>query len=158
MQLHALLGAAGVCAVVGSFALAPADTPATPPALPKCGHLVLQLEGNVKGLKVTWITPKQSGFNRTKSKSDFAVDLLDAAGRKLGTYAVDLSHFDTNPANIGKAIRVQGCEVLDSKIATIVNVPWFATLTSLQIRHRKKVIGTVGAAELVKRVQQGDVR
>ena len=71
---------------------------------------------------MTWITPKASGYNRTKIESPFEIDLFDGAGRLLGTYPIDLSRFDTDPARIGKPLRVEGCEVLDSSIVTIVNV------------------------------------
>ena len=161
MQLHALLGAIGLCAVVGSFALAHSATTVTPassPKAPKYGHLILQLEGNVTALNVTWITPKRSGYNRTKHQGKFAVDLLDANGGQIGTYPIDLSRFDRNPGNIGKRIRVEGCEVLDTRIVTIVNVPWSEKLASLRIRHGNKVIGGLDAASTVKLVEQGAVR
>ena len=43
----------------------------------------------------------------------------DVTGMVLGSYPLDLFHFDLDEKNIGKPATVQGCEVRDAKIATI---------------------------------------
>jgi hypothetical protein len=173
MRIHALVILAGMCAVVGTFIAAsdidrhPIKQPGStttlqtapvPPGPPKYGHLIVQLEGNVHGLTVTWITPKTSGYNETRIKSSFEVDLFDGAGAKLGTYPIDLSAFDTDPARIGKPLRVQGCEIRDSRIVTIVNVPYFKATASMRIRSGGIVIGRLGAARIGMLTEQGEVR
>ena len=170
MRTNSLAILIGAGVVVGTFlATTPTDSQPAPtkqqavaaqPSKPavEYGHLIVQLEGNVHGLNVTWITPKTTGYNKTRVKSTFEIDLLDRAGAKLGTYPIDLTRFDTNPARIGKPLRVQGCEVLDSKIVTMVNVPFFANTASMQIRNGGMVIGRLGADQIAKLTAQGEVR
>ena len=82
-----------------------------------------------------WITPKTSGYNPTRIDSPYQAVLFNRAGRQLGSYAIDLSQFDLDPARVGKPLRVTGCEVRDTKVAAIVNVPYLANARSIEIRR-----------------------
>lgn len=166
MRTHALAILVATGAVIGTYLATSNATsnvgsqpiPTTGKPQPQYGHLIVQLEGNIHGLNVTWITPKTTGYNKTRVTSPFEIDLFNGAGAKLGTYPIDLSRFDTNPRSVGKPLRVQGCEVLDSKIVTMVNVPFIANTASMQIRNRGIVIGRLGADQLARLTARGEIR
>ena len=146
--------------MVGVFASLPRN-PETPPATAKAvfGHLILQVEGDVTSPEVMWITPKKAAYNPVRgTQSEFQLELLDGLGRVLGSYPLDLTHFDLNPANIGKPLKVHGCEVRDTKIATIVNVPFLVAATSLRIRRGKAVLSTLEAAGYSHLLAEGENR
>lgn len=164
MRSHALLGLAGISAVLGT-ALAltrspepvvshpQAETVAKTPAAP--GHYVLLIEGNVSNLHVAKMFPKASGYNQVSTRSEFTVDLFDGNGGILGSYPLDLSQFETDAAKIGRGIRVQGCEVRDTNIAALINVPHFANTTRIQVRRGRIVLSEIGAAQIAQLAQQG---
>ncbi|MCA8957985.1 MAG: hypothetical protein KDC87_18060 [Planctomycetes bacterium] len=147
MRIHLLLGALGVAAVAGTLALRPGSPDAPPPpssalAPPAdIGHLILQLEGDVRALQVVHLTPKPSAFNPTYRPSPFSIDLYDQAGNRLGSYPLDLSRFDTDPLRVGQPLRVEGCEVRDPHIAMLANIPYLPDACSIRICRGDKELG-----------------
>ena len=120
---------------------------------PLSGHLVLVVEGDAAGLRVTHITRKQSPYNPVRgSDSSWSVAVLRRDGLELGQFPVDLSKFDLNPAHIGQPLRVEGDVVWDTKVATLVNIPWFADAAQLVFRHEGRVLSTVPATIYVRMV------
>lgn len=171
MRTHLLLGALGICAVGGTYqstigsagsghqaeTIAAETSPAVTPRR-NFGHLILQIEGNANALRVTRITPKKSGYNPTSRTSPYQIELLDAGGQVLGSYPLDLSLFDMNPARVGKPLRVQGCEVRDTRVATLANVPYLAHAVTVRILRGNRVFGFLNTASYRKLVAQGEVR
>lgn len=183
MRTHLLLGAIGICAVIGTFQstdgtssatassrglLHSLDRPqpitqpseATPAAAPRrpFGHLILQIEGDANGLRVTWITPKQSAYNPSTRTSPYRIELLDADGMVAGVYPLDLSQFDMNPARVGKPLRVQGCEIRDTRVATIANVAFLAGATAARIMRGNRQLGSLDSTTYQRLLKQGEVR
>lgn len=164
---HTFLGALAIGVVVISFSLGsdPAKTtagnlsqpstsrPSAPPL--QAGHLILHVEGDIRRLQVTWITPKKSEYNKVSGTSPFSVVLLDAAGQELGSYPVDLSRFDLDARNIGKPLRVEGCEVWDTKISTIVNVPYLPAASAVEFRRGAQVLGMLAEVDYRKMIAAG---
>ena len=111
---------------------------------PPSGHLVLVVEGDAAELRVTHITRKQAPYNPVRgSESSWSVAVLRGDGLELGRFPVDLSKFDLNPAHIGQPRRVEGDVVWDTKVATLVNIPWFADAEQLVFRQQGRVLSTV---------------
>ncbi len=162
MRVHTLLGALGIVAVAGTFLCSAREntSPASPPPTPPedIGHLILQVEGNVRALQVTHVSKKKSGYNRRWDTSPYTVDLHDAKGNRLGSYPLDLSRFETNPLEIGKPVRVEGCEVRDSKIVTLINLPYLPEATSADIRHGDKLLGRLGPQRYRQMLAAGVIR
>lgn len=144
-QLALATGALGVVAVLGTLALLPRSTtrPAIPPA--SKGHLVLLIEGDARGLRVAHITAKRDPYNPVYGmKQPHEIVLYDQNAQALGRYPLDLSKFDLDPANVGKPLRVQGCEVIDTKVVLLCNIPWLPNASFLEIEK-----GTTSVSELV---------
>jgi len=171
MHAHLIISALGLSAVIATFQAtrgdsgpseaAPVTISQTKPASAArrdFGHLILQIEGDANRLSVTRITPKKSACNRDARVSPFRVVLLDAAGQTLGSYPLDLSMFDMNPAQAGKPLRVQGCEVRDTRVAALANVPYFASATALRILRGGQLLGALDHVAYEKLVAQGEVR
>ncbi|MEE2885814.1 MAG: hypothetical protein VX951_00145, partial [Planctomycetota bacterium] len=104
------------------------------------------------------ITPKESDYNPTSRTSPYQIELLDAGGQVLGSYPLDLSLFDMNPARVGKPLRVQGCQVRDTRVAALANVPYLAKAVSLRILRGNRVFGFLNTASYHRLVAQGEVR
>jgi len=142
---------------------APAAMPAPPPPLAD-GHYVLVVEGDRNGLKVTHASRKQDPWAGVPKgfTSNWRLVVLDAADRMLAEVPLDVSAFDTSPAAVGKPLRVEGCEVRDSRIGMLVNAPRFDAAASYRFERRDAggdepvVLGTYDAA-LVRRLAE-DVR
>ena len=171
MHPHLLISVLGLVAVVATFQTANGKAESATPtqaialeskqaSAPRrdFGHLILQIEGNANALRVTRITPKKSGYNTTKGVSPYHIALLDAGGQVLGSYPLDLSMFDMNPAQVGKPLQVQGCAIRDTRVAALTNVPYLATASAIRILHGKRVLGVLNGTTYEKLVAQGEVR
>jgi hypothetical protein len=151
MQLSHLLGSAVLIAAVGFSVRGDADNnnrlvidptqplggsstvqvspPATAPAAPVAsGHFVLVVEGDRNGLAVTFARQKaarwagvQKGFN-----SNWRVLIRDGNGAELVDVPIDVRPFATDAQSVGRAPRVNGCYVVESKIGLLLNVPAYA--------------------------------
>ena len=118
-----------------------------PPPLPPVvqGHLVLVIEGNAAALRVTAAAPKPDPWGGVPRglESRHSIAILAADGSVLGSYPLDLSHFDLDPANIGTGPRVEGCQVVDTQVTALASVPRFRDAVGLVILHDGRAIGTV---------------
>ena len=171
MQTNVLASILGIGAVIATYQ-ATQDEPVPGPSAPVTtlearppsaarrdfGHLILQVEGDANRLSVTRVTPKKSSYNRTSRPSPFSIDLLDAAGQTLGSYPLDLSMFDLRPTRAGKPLQVQGCEVRDSRVAVLANIPYFANATALRILHGGRTLGLLDSTTYEQLIAQGEVR
>ncbi len=146
-------GTLGVAAVLGTLALLPKpQTPPLPPPPPN-GHLVLLIEGDARGLKVTHITAKPDPVNPVYGpKPSHEVVLYDRNSKELGRYPLDLSKFDLDPANVGKPVRSEGCTVIDSRVVMLTNVPWLPNTSFLEIEKGATVVGELGTSDYARLV------
>jgi hypothetical protein len=71
---------------------------------------------------------------------------------------MDLSVFDLDPAHAGAGLRVQGCLVTDTRVATLVSVPRWAEAAAIELRHGATVLGRIAGAELQALVRAGESR
>lgn len=164
MQLQLATGVLGVVAVLGTLALLspPTDSlhstnpphPKNPPD-PK-GHLILLIEGDARGLRVTHVTAKQDPYNPVHGKTSHEVVVYDGNARVLGRYPLDLSKFDLDPANVGKPLRVEGCEVIDTKVVALANVPWLPNAAFLEIEKGAISVGGLTAADYGRLVLEAE--
>lgn len=142
-------GALGIAAVLGTLALQP--KPKTPP--PPKGHLVLVIEGDARGLEVTHVTAKADPYNRVFGpKPAHEIVLYDRTGTELGRCPLDLSRFDLNPANVGKAVRSEGCTVIDSNVVMLANIPWLPDTSYLEIQKGATKVGELSVASYARLV------
>lgn len=173
MRAPLLVAAIFVGAVIGTAVLIdrspqnpapPAPVPYAPatddsaPAQPRntdIGHLVLQIEGDANALGVTWITPKTSGYNKQRITSPYSVVLLGGRGDVLGSYPLDLAPFDLDPLRVGQPLKVTGCEVRDTRVATLHSVPYLDGLDSIQIRRGGRLLGRVAGVDLQRMIEEG---
>jgi hypothetical protein len=125
------------------------------PIPPATGHLILQVEGDVRALQVVRITVKQDPCGLARVASPFSIAILDAAERELDRVPLDLSQFDLDPAHLGQAPRVEGCVIKDSRIAALVNVPHYPTAARLVILRGSDVLGGADAARYSALLAQG---
>lgn len=132
------------------------------PIPPATGHLILQVEGDVRALQVVRITAKQDPCGPARVASTFSVVILDAAERELDRVPLDLAQFDLDPAHIGQAPRVEGCVIKDTRIAALVNVPHYPTAARLVILRDRldaggasDVLGGADAARYAALLAQG---
>ena len=118
---------------------------ALPPAPPVSGHLVLVIEGDARELQVTAVVAKSEPWGGTPRglRSDYSIAVLAADGSVLGSYPLDLSHFDLDPARIGTGPRVEGCRVIDTRVTVLANVPRFRDASGLAILHGRTVVGSL---------------
>ena len=165
MQLSYLLGSAMLIAAVGFSVRGDADknnrlrieptqpltnsstvqvTPAvTAPAAPiASGHFVLVVEGDRNGLAVTFARQKAArwagvpkGFN-----SNWRVSIRDGNGAELVDVPLDVRPFATDAQSVGRAPRVNGCYVVESKIGLLLNVPAYAVAQTYEFTR----VGTDG--------------
>lgn len=130
--LAAMLLAAGVVSL---------ETP------PVTGHLLLVVEGDANSLVVSHITSKQDPYNPTRGfASEWSVAVLGSDGSELGRFPVDLSRFDLDPARVGQPLRVEGDVVWETRVATLVSIPYFPDAEGLVFRRQRRMISTVPAA------------
>jgi hypothetical protein len=148
----------GALLVLGSASFAAIGALPPGPRQP-VGHLILQIEGDARALRVSRITPKPdpcgpiAGF-----VSEFSVAVFAADGTELGRYPLDLSAFDVDPARVGGAVRVEGCVVRDTRIATLANVPHWPDAARLEIARGGAVMGRLLAAEISAMTSAGGGR
>ncbi len=122
------------------------------------GHLILQIEGDARALRVTRITPKVDPCGPARFASAHAVVVRDAAGSELGRVPLDLSNFDLDPARVGGALTVEGCMVRDPHVATLVSIPRWPTAASLEVVHAQQVLGTLAGGAYAELVTAGERR
>ena len=155
MQHQLAAGALGVVAVLGTLATVSRPTPVKGPT----GHLILLIEGDAGGLRVTHITAKRDAYNPVHgSRTPYQVVVHDATHKVLGRYPLDLSNFDLDPNNAGKPLRVQGCEVIDTKVAMLTNIPWFPNASFLEIQKSQVAVGELLKDSYQRLVEQGTDR
>ncbi|MCB9883973.1 MAG: hypothetical protein H6838_00700 [Planctomycetes bacterium] len=161
MQVLPALGA-GLCAVALSLALlspspAPAANLAVPAAPPRAdGHDVLVVDGDRNGLAITFASHKVDPWGGVAKglKSDWRLVIRDARGELLAEVPLDVSQFATNAADVGRARRVEGCIVIDSHIAMLVNAPTFAAAASYEFYRGDVRIGRTSGDD-VRRLAGG---
>ncbi len=161
MQHQLAAGLLGVVAVFGTLALVPRPPTTPDPAFPTGpnGHLILLIEGDARGLRVTHITAKRDDYNPVHGdKSPYQVVVHDKNHKVLGRYPLDLSRFDLDPKNVGKPLRVEGCEVIDTKVAMLTNIPWFPNASFLEIERNGVSVGEMLADDYRRLVEQGTDR
>jgi hypothetical protein len=114
------------------------------------GHLVLVITGDARALQVTAAVRKPDPFGGVPKglKSDWSLSLRDAQGKELGSYPLDLSHFDMDPANVGKPPRVVGDTFRSTTVALPVNVPDFPLLDRIVILHGQQQLGAIDGTAL----------
>lgn len=152
MQASYLLG---VGVVLGAVLLSvPAPRPM---AQAPTGHLVLVLVGDCQRLEITAAVRKPDPFGGTAKglASDFRVQIADAQGSELGSYLLDLSRFDLDPAHLGLPDRSTGDVVQSSRIALPVSVPDFPQQDRITIWHGEQRIGELAGAQLQALLQAG---
>ena len=161
MQHQLAAGLLGVVAVFGTLALVPRSPTIPDPAFPTGpnGHLILLIEGDARGLRVTHITAKQDAYNPVHGvTTPYRVVVHDKNHKVLGRYPLDLSRFDLDPKNVGKPLRVEGCEVIDTKVAMLTNIPWFANASFLEIERNGVSVGEMLPDDYQRLVEQGTDR
>lgn len=145
--------------VVAVLAVAAVTVPlVTGPAATPSGHLVLQVEGDARALAVIRITPKADPCGRAVFQSAFHAVVRDGAGVELSSVPIDLTVFDMDPARVGAGLRVEGCAVKDTRVATLVSVPRWPNAVSIEIRRDDTVLGRIAGPELAALVRAGEVR
>ncbi len=110
------------------------------------GHLILQIEGDANGLRVVRVTPKPDPLGHladVPSTHRVVVRLRD--GGELASVPLDLSHFDLDPANVGRDASVTGCVVRETCVAALANVPHFDGDVVVEIRAGARVVGGLDA-------------
>ncbi len=121
------------------------------------GHLLLVVEGDANGLRVSHITPKQDPHNPTRGlESEWSVTVLSYDGAELGRFPVDLSQFDLDPARVGQPLRVEGDVVWKTQVATLVSIPYFANAEGLVFRRQRRVVSTVPAEVYLRLITGGN--
>ena len=145
--------------VAASLALAAVAVPLVAgPAPAPSGHLILQVEGDARALAVVRITPKVDPCGRAVFQSAFHAVVRDVAGAELSSVPIDLAVFDMDPAHVGAGLRVEGCAVSDTRVATLVSVPRWPNAASIEIRRDGTVLGRIAGTELAALVRAGEVR
>ena len=170
MQHQLATGVLGVVAVLGTLALVPRLTaprltaprltaPRVAPITGPTGHLILLIEGDARGLRVSHITAKKAPYNPVRgAQTPYAVVVHDGNHKVLGRYPLDLSHFDLDAKNVGKPVRVQGCELIDTKVAMLTNIPWFPNASFLEIKKIGVSVGELLPDNYQRLVEQGTDR
>jgi hypothetical protein len=128
--------------LAGGFALLAFAMRPPSPAAPQ-GHLVLQIEGDALALRVTRITVKPDPCGRNRIDSAWRIVAFDAAGRELGGAPLDLRQFDLDPAHVGAPLRVVGCRIVDTRVATLANLPHWPDTVRLAIVEGGRMRGAV---------------
>lgn len=163
MQVLPVLGA-GACAALFVFAW-PADPAApTPPvataaAAPRAaanatadGHLVLIVQGDRDQLAITGAVPKTDPWAGVPKgmTSDWRLEIRAADQSLLASVPLDVTPFATEPQAQHRPLRVEGCIVIDSRIAMLVNVPHFAAAASYAFFRGATALGSTDAAAVVR--------
>jgi hypothetical protein len=113
------------------------------------GHWILQIEGDALALEVTCVTRKPDPFGHQAGiRSPFAIEIRDAGGAALGRFPLELDRFDLDPAHFGRPPQVAGCEIRDTRVAALANVPDLAGAAELVILRGEAVLGRTAPARL----------
>lgn len=145
--------------VAAALAVAAVTVPlVSGPAQAPSGHLILQVEGDARALAVVRITPKADPCGRAVFQSAFHAVVRDAAGDELSSVPIDLAVFDMDPARVGAGLRVEGCAVTDTRVATLVSVPRWPNAASIEIWRDGAVLGRIAGTDLAALVRAGEAR
>lgn len=140
-----LLGGVLLIAAIGWFATGsgpnsgdqpPVQPPAEPPVAD--GHFALVVQGDRDQLTITHAVPKTDPWAGVPKglTSSYTLRIRDAGGALLAEIPIDLSHFDLAADRKGGAVKVEGCEVRDPHVTTLVNAPRFAEAASYAFMRR----------------------
>jgi len=111
---------------------AAAQTPSTPSipaarpggAQPPQGHVLLVVSGDAAALAVDHAVRKPDPWHSTQRlDSPFRLRVFAKDGALLGSYPMDLSAFDLDPAHRGNGLRVEGCKVVDTRVHALIAIP-----------------------------------
>ncbi|MCA8964555.1 MAG: hypothetical protein KDC48_06705, partial [Planctomycetes bacterium] len=116
----------------------------------------LVVDGDRNGLAITFASHKVDPWGGVAKglKSDWRLVIRDARGELLAEVPLDVSQFATNAADVGRARRVEGCIVIDSHIAMLVNAPTFAAAASYEFYRGDVRIGRTSGDD-VRRLAGG---
>ena len=115
-----------------------------PPTLrPPRGHLILQVEGDVHGLRVTRITAKADACGPQRVESDYQIVVRSAGGTEIARHPLDLRMFDLDPAHVAAPLRVEGCRIVETRVATLANIPNWPDAVRLELVHGAQLLGRV---------------
>ncbi|MEM7205491.1 MAG: hypothetical protein AAF628_34865 [Planctomycetota bacterium] len=129
------------------------------PAAVASGHLVLLVQGDARGLTVSHVFAKADPYAKPRDRAEaHQVAVLDAAGRELGVYPLDLSPFDLDPARVGQPPRVEGDRVIATRVVALVNVPRLRDGVRLEIRRDRVVVGRVAPDRYARLLADADKR
>lgn len=112
---------------------------------PPRGHLILQVEGDANGLRVTRITAKPDVCGPQRLESDYQIVVQAADGSEIARHPLDLRLFDLDPARVGAPLRVEGCRVVETRVATLASIPDWPDAIRLELVHGTRRLGRVDA-------------
>ena len=99
--------------------------------------MVLVVEGDARGMRVTHAQAKADAYQGAKpglANRTYEVEVQNAAGVALGTYPLDLSHFDLDPQRVGQPLRVEGDVVRNTQVTALTNVPTLPGMARIAFR------------------------
>lgn len=140
-----------LCILLGTLCLSsPPSAPQDPAPAQPTGHLVLVITGDARQLLIEAAVRKPDPYGGVPKGlvSEYRLSIRDGKGAELGSYPLDLSHFDLDPANAGKPLRVTGCTFRSTTVALPVNVPDFPQASSIVILRGDRQVGAVAGAAL----------
>ncbi|MFM1873338.1 MAG: hypothetical protein RL398_2760 [Planctomycetota bacterium] len=168
MQLLPLLGGGAAIAAAALFLdLAPAVATGTKPAsaapapvlapAADAGHDVLVVQGDRDHLAITNVVRKADPWagNPKAMASDWRLEIRAADGALLDTVLLDVTPFATRVEDKGRARRVEGCVVIDSRIAMLVNAPRHPDAAGYEFFRGTESIGRCDATEVVRLAEGG---
>lgn len=133
-------GLTALCAVAATVHLAPPL-----PQAPR-GHLILQVEGDASGLRISRITAKADACGVLRLESDHQIVVRAADGSEIARYPLDLRMFDLDPAHVGAPLHVEGCRVVETRVATLASIPNWPDAAGLELLHGGRIVGRVDDA------------
>jgi hypothetical protein len=140
-----------LCLLLGTlFLSSPPSAPQDPLPAQPAGHLVLVVTGDARQLQIEAAVRKPDPFGGVPKGliSQYRLSIRDGKGVELGSYPLDLSHFDLDPANAGKPLRVTGCTFRSTTVALPVSVPDFPQAASIVILSGERQLGATSGAAL----------
>lgn len=163
MQVLPVLGA-GACAALFVFAwpadaaaptpthAATASAPAAAASATADGHLVLIVQGDRDQLAIAGAVPKTDPWAGVPKgmTSDWRLEIRAADQSLLASVPLDVTPFATDPQAQHRPLRVEGCLVIDSRIAMLVNAPHFAEAASYTFHRGNVLLGTTSAEQVAK--------
>jgi hypothetical protein len=82
--------------------------------------------------------------------SDWRLEIRAADQSLLASVPLDVTPFATDAAAQHRPLRVEGCIVIDSRIAMLVNAPRFAEAASYTFHRGNVLLGTTSAEQVAK--------